>query len=146
MPKCQKHVVFKIHDQPSLSCSFQVNMSNVKLSFPSSVQFSYLQVNIVNSEVAQSCPTLLWPPWTVACQLPPSMGFPSWWTHCSGFPFPSSGHLPTPGIEPASPTLAEEFFTVELPGKPPWIQCLLLCKFDPVLSKSCSHLPKYYHP
>ena len=43
-------------------------------------------------------------PWTVACQLPPSMGFsrPEYW---SALPFPSSGDLPNPGIERWSPAL-----------------------------------------
>ena len=42
--------------------------------------------------------------WTVACQVPPSMGFyrqEEW----SGLPFPSPGDLPDSGIEPRSPTL-----------------------------------------
>ena len=54
------------------------------------------------SEVAQSCPTL-WNPWTVAYQVPPSMGF-SRQGYWSGLPFPSPGDLPDPGIEPRSPT------------------------------------------
>ena len=39
--------------------------------------------------------------WTVACQAPLSMGFPrqEYW---SGLPFPSSGDLPNPGIEPTT--------------------------------------------
>ena len=39
---------------------------------------------------------------TVACQAPLSMGLPrqEYW---SGLPFPSSGDLPNPGIEPDSP-------------------------------------------
>ena len=36
----------------------------------------------------------------------------------SGFPFPSLGDLPHPGIELMSPPLAGIFFTTELPGKP----------------------------
>ena len=43
-------------------------------------------------------------PWTVAHQVPLSIGFSreeSW----SGLPFPSSGDLPDPGIEPGSPVL-----------------------------------------
>ena len=36
----------------------------------------------------------------------------------SGLPFPSSGDLPDPGIEPTSPALAEGFFAPEPPGKP----------------------------
>ena len=36
----------------------------------------------------------------------------------SGFPFPSPGDLPDPGIEPAAPALARGFFTPEPAGKP----------------------------
>ena len=43
-------------------------------------------------------------PWTVAYQSPPSMGF-SRQEYCSGFPFPSPGDLPNPGIKPRSPAL-----------------------------------------
>ena len=58
-------------------------------------------------------------PWTVAHQAPLSMGFPrqEYW---SVLPFPSSGNLPDPGIEPASfayPALAGWFFTTVPPGK-----------------------------
>ena len=42
-------------------------------------------------------------PWTVAYQVPPSMGF-SRQEYWSGLPFPSPGDLPDPGIEPGSPT------------------------------------------
>ena len=42
------------------------------------------------------------------------MGFPrrEFW---SGLPFPSPGDLPNPGMEPASPSLAGEFFTAKPP-------------------------------
>ena len=52
-------------------------------------------------------------PWTRACQVPLSMESPrqeNW----SGLPFPIPGHLPNPGIEPASlapPALGGGFFT-----------------------------------
>ena len=51
--------------------------------------------------------------WTVAHQVPQSMGFSSqeYW---SGLPFPPAGDLPNPGIKPvslASPALAGRFFT-----------------------------------
>ena len=39
----------------------------------------------------------------------------------SRLPFPPSGNLPDPGIEPTSlvsPALAGRFFAIELPGKP----------------------------
>ena len=36
----------------------------------------------------------------------------------SGFPIPTLGDLPDPGIKPTSPELAGRFFTTELLGKP----------------------------
>ena len=42
-------------------------------------------------------------PWTVAHQVPPSMGF-SRQEYWNELPFPSPGDLPDPGIEPRSPT------------------------------------------
>ena len=50
--------------------------------------------------------------WTIAHQTPLSMGFPrqEYW---SGFPFPSPGNLPDPGMEPTSPALAGGFYTAE---------------------------------
>ena len=50
--------------------------------------------------------------WTVAHQAPPSMGF-SRQEYWSGLPFPSSGDLPDPGIEPRSPTLQADALTSE---------------------------------
>ena len=51
-------------------------------------------------------------PWTIACQAPLSMGFPrqEYW---SGWPLPSPGDLPDPGI--GSPALAGGFFTTRSP-------------------------------
>ena len=43
-------------------------------------------------------------PWTVACQAPPSIEF-SRQEYWSGFPCPSPGDLPDPGIESASPEM-----------------------------------------
>ena len=51
-------------------------------------------------------------PWTTQ-----SMEFsrPEYW---SGYPFPSPGDLPNPGIEPRSPTLQVDSLTAEPQGKP----------------------------
>ena len=58
-------------------------------------------------------------PWTVACQAPLSVGF-SRQEYWSGLPFPSPGDLPNPGIEPRSPALYTDAFTVwATPGKSP---------------------------
>ena len=56
-------------------------------------------------------------PWTVACQVPLSMGFPrqEYW---SGLSFPSPGDLPNPGIEPGTPALQADSLPTELSGKP----------------------------
>ena len=56
-------------------------------------------------------------PWTVACQAPPPMEF-SRLEYWSGLPFPSLGDLPSPGIEPRSPTLLADSLPSEPPGKP----------------------------
>ena len=56
---------------------------------------------------------LLLTPWIVACQAPLSTGF-SRQEHWSGLPFPTSGDLLNPGMEPMSLTSlvsAVEFFT-----------------------------------
>ena len=58
-------------------------------------------------------------PWTVAHQAPLSVGL-SRQEYWSGFPFPTPGDLPDPGIKVPSPTssaLAERFFVTESPGK-----------------------------
>ena len=54
--------------------------------------------------------------WTVAHQVPPSMGF-SRQEYWGGLPFPSTGDLPNPGIEPGFPTLEADALTSEPPGK-----------------------------
>ena len=54
----------------------------------------------------------LQPPWTVAYQAPPSIGF-SRQEYWSGLPFPSPEDLPNPGIEPGSPTLQADSLTSE---------------------------------
>ena len=54
---------------------------------------------------------LLVTPWTVVYEVPPSMEF-SRQEYWSGLPFPSPGDLPDPGIEPGSPTLQVDGFTI----------------------------------
>ena len=67
-------------------------------------------MRMLSCSVTQLCLTL-WDPRTVACQAPLTMGFPrqEYW---SGLPTPSLGDLTDPGMEPVSPTLAGEFFTI----------------------------------
>ena len=64
-----------------------------------------------------SCVQLFATPWTEAYQAPPSMGF-SRQEYWSGLPFPSSGDLPDPGIEPRSPAFQADALTSEPSGKP----------------------------
>ena len=64
-----------------------------------------------------SCVCLFVTPWTMARQLPLSMGFPSqeYW---SGLPFPSPGVLPDPGIEPTSPGSQQNLYCLSHLGSP----------------------------
>ena len=55
--------------------------------------------------------------WTVAHQAPLSMGF-SRQEYWMGWPFPSPGDLPSPGIEPGSPALQADSLLSKPPGKP----------------------------
>ena len=74
----------------------------------------------VRAQLLQSCPIFV-TLWAIAFQASLFVGF-SRQEYWSGFPFPSPGDLPDPGIEPAfpvSPALASRFFTTEPPGKPP---------------------------
>ena len=52
-------------------------------------------------------------PWNIVHQAPPSMGF-SRQEYWSGFPLPSPGDLPDPGIKPRSPALQAD----ALPSEP----------------------------
>ena len=65
-----------------------------------------------------SCVRLFATPWTVAYQGPLSMGF-SRQEYWSGWPFPSPGDLPDPGIEPRSPALQADALTSEPMRLPP---------------------------
>ena len=62
-------------------------------------------------------------PWTIACQAPLFTEFPrqEYW---SGFPFPSPGDLPNPGMEPVSPTLQTDSLPSQPLGKPNWLEHL----------------------
>ena len=63
-----------------------------------------------------SCVLLFVTPWTVAYQVPPSMGF-SRQEYWSGLLFASPGYLPNPGIEPGSPALQAVSLPAERQGK-----------------------------
>ena len=56
-------------------------------------------------------------PWTVARQVPLSMGF-SRQEYWSGLPSPPPGDLPDPGIKPRSSTLQADFYHLSHQGSP----------------------------
>ena len=112
-------------------------------AFHDTLDFCYTGTSIVNSFRddyfskhycccchlgAKPCPTL-GTPCTVAHQACLSVGFPRQ-EHWGGLPFPSAGHLPNPGIEPASPALAGGFLTSEPPGKPSEHYVCMLSRFS----------------
>ena len=65
------------------------------------------EVNMI--ELLLSRQVMSWTPWMVALQASLYMGFPrqQYW---SELPFPSTGYLSNPGIEPTCPALAGGFF------------------------------------
>ena len=67
-------------------------------------------------KVLVSCVQLFEIPWTVAHKAPLSVVF-SRQERWSGWPFPSPGDLPDPGIEPGSPTLKTDPLPPDQPGK-----------------------------
>ena len=64
-----------------------------------------------------SCACLFSTKWTIAGQVPLSMGFPrqEYW---GGFPFPPPEDLPDLGIEPMCPALTDGLFATEPQGSP----------------------------
>ena len=56
----------------------------------------------------------------------------------SGLPFPSSGDLPYPGIEPRSPAFQADALTFEQPGKTffLWLSSIPLCFLDGSMAKN----------
>ena len=65
-------------------------------------------------------------PWTVAHQVPLSIGF-SRQEYWNGLPFPSPGDLPNPGTEPRSPALQADPLPSDPPGRLGCIVMYVLC-------------------
>ena len=72
-------------------------------------------IEYVGGLVTKLCLTLA-TSWTVAHQVPLSMGFPrqEYW---NGLPLPSPRDLPDPGIKHGSPELQADSLPIEPPGK-----------------------------
>ena len=81
-------------------------------------------------------------PWTVAYQAPQSVEF-SRQEYWSGFPFPSPGDLPNPGIEPRSPALQADALLSEPPGKLPWNTRPMFKKWNGFLCPNMERYPRY---
>ena len=62
-------------------------------------------------------------PWSAACQVPRSMGFPrrEYW---SGFPFPSPGDLLNPGMKLKSPAWQADSLPLSHQGSPQYQNCI----------------------
>ena len=85
--------------------------------------------------VTKSCLTFLWPPWTVTCQAPLSMGFPK--QECwSRLPFPSPGDLLHPGIRPVSLALQLDILPWSRQGNPSMLILVTTELFHRFVSKT----------
>ena len=97
-------------------CLFKV--LNNKISLIPSVRYL---VGLMLCAQLLSCVSLFVTSWTIACQVPLSMGF-SRQEYWSGLSFPTPGDLPKPGNQTVSLTsaaLAAEFFTTSAPWEAP---------------------------
>ena len=65
-----------------------------------------------------SCVQLFMTPWTIAHQVPLSMGISPGQEYWSGLPCHPPGDLPKPGMEPRSPALKADSLLSEPPGRP----------------------------
>ena len=77
-------------------------------------------------------------PWTVACQVPLSMGF-SRQEYWNGWPFPSPADLPDPGIKLGSPAWQADSLPSEPPGK------CKLCRENPKYFLKCNKVRITYN-
>ena len=99
-----------------MSFFFSETNADLKETYCSACNSSWLQIQLGDDCAVLShfgCARLVVTPWTVAHQVPLSMGF-SRQKYWSGFPIPSPGDLPNPGITLVSlksPALAGGFFT-----------------------------------
>ena len=104
LPYCG-HMLFLLSHQGSPLLPYICNHSLIYYSW------------ILNSVQLFSHVQLFATPRTVAYKVPPSMAF-SRQEYWGGFPFPSPGDLPDPGIELRPPVLWAYAFPSEPPGKP----------------------------
>ena len=78
--------------------------------------FIFFKIFLMWKVKSLSCVGLFATPWTVAYQVPLSMGF-SRQEYWSGLPVPSPGKLPDPEVEPRCPALQADALPSEPPGK-----------------------------
>ena len=78
--------------------------------------------------------------WIIAHQAPLSMEF-SRHEYWSGFPFPSPGNSPNPGMKPRSPALQADCLPSEPPGKPKFMSTTLLSWLI-----NCQYRKSIYNP
>ena len=103
-------------EEKALQGKKQIAQQNRKVS-PCGEKVTPYQLHVCVFLFSLSLIQLFVTPWSAAHQAPPSMGF-SRQEYWSGWPFPSPGDLPNPGIEPRSPTLQADILTSEPLGKP----------------------------
>ena len=106
----RKSLLISLHFLKMLVFMLLTGIINFKCHFKTFEEWSYSQQQCAYCwEKGKKVKSLsrVWlfaTPWTVACQVLPSMAF-SRQEYWSGLPFPSPGDLPNPGIEPGCPTL-----------------------------------------
>ena len=97
---------FKVNNSLRLSSSFDGSFELIDEAHNHGT--CYIYVHMLRLLFSRSVVSNSAIPWIVACQASLAMVLPrqEYW---SGLPFPFSGDLPDPGIQPASPALARGF-------------------------------------
>ena len=88
---------------------------SIKEEPPGNLSLAWIYLDWVCQWVKWKSLSRIWlfaTPWTIQCM---EFSRPEYWT---GWPFPSPGDLPNPGIEPRSPALQADSLPAEPQGKP----------------------------
>ena len=110
----QKLISFNYHHD--LATLNNVNDKNTPLEKHISWSYCWVYIYIYGGGLVTKLCLILATPWTVAHQVPLSMGI-SRQEYWSRLPFSSPWYLPDPRIEPSSPALQADSLPTELWGK-----------------------------
>ena len=112
-----KSICYYLHRQQFSTTSVIKHTNLVDWTLPTNPTHEPWYTTALIPSFSCMCVRFFVTPWTIACQVPPSMGF-SRQEYWSGLPFPASGDLPNLRAEPSFPALQPDSLPSESLGKP----------------------------